>query len=762
MGFLGYLWAAGAIPGIKSDETNRSSVQCEPMSTNRILDPLNQAQREAVTSPSLATLVLAGAGSGKTRVLTHRMAWLCEDQGVSPHGLLAVTFTNKAAGEMRNRLANLLNPIDPLHSTESAVRVGGLWVGTFHSLSNRLLRLHHMEAKLPPTFQILNSDDQQRLIKRVLREANLDETRWPPRMGAGLINDWKEQGLRARHLAASGDPVRDTMIPVYQEYEAICQRGGLVDFTELLLRATELLRDHDTLRQHYQRRFTQVLIDEFQDTNSLQYAWARLLVGEENGIFAVGDDDQSIYGWRGAKIEHIQNFARDFSNTHLVRLEQNYRSTSHILEAANAIIARNQGRMGKNLWTEGERGAPIQYYLAFNEQDEAYFVVQQIEQAMRDGLMRSECAILYRANALSRVLEEALIRAGLPYRIYGGLRFFDRAEIRDALAYLRLMANRDDDAAFERVVNTPVRGLGDKSILTLRERARAEGVSLWRAAVNTLAGGKFPPRAAGGLRQFVELIEGLAQSTAEQSLADRVAAVIDQSGLRDMQQKDRDRERGEARLENLDELVNAARSFVFEVEAAAGMSELDAFLSQTSLDAGDAQGEAWEDCVQLMTLHSAKGLEFPRVFLVGLEEGLFPHQMSLDEPGRLEEERRLCYVGITRAQKVLTLTSTESRRLHGRQTFPVPSRFLSELPADLIDEIRPRANQAYQAPKGLPARAASTENGWSVGQAVRHAKFGEGTIIDHEGTGASTRVLVNFGVEGSKWLILSFANLVPI
>jgi DNA helicase-2/ATP-dependent DNA helicase PcrA len=727
------------------------------MTTNKILSPLNAAQREAVTSPTLATLVLAGAGSGKTRVLTHRMAWLCEDQGISPHSLLAVTFTNKAAGEMRNRLGDLLNADQSAHGGSR-----GLWVGTFHSLSNRLLRLHHTEAKLPPTFQILNSDDQLRLVKRVLKEANLDETRWPPRMVASVINDWKEQGLRARHIAATGDALRDTIIPLYQEYEAICQRGGLVDFTELLLRATELLRDHDTLRQHYQQRFKQVLIDEFQDTNSLQYAWARLLIGETNGIFAVGDDDQSIYGWRGAKIEHIQNFARDFPQTQLVRLEQNYRSTSHILEAANAIIARNQGRLGKNLWTDGARGDPIQYYLAFNEQDEAYFVVQQIEHAVRAGLSRSECAILYRANALSRVFEEALIKAGLPYRVYGGLRFFDRAEIRDALAYLRLMANRDDDAAFERVVNTPARGLGDKTLLALRDMARAEGVSLWRAAQSALTFGTFAPRAAGALRQFLALIDGLAQSTAELALAERVEAAIAQSGLRESQQKDRDLERGEARIENLNELVNAARGFVFDAAESEGMSELDAFLSQTSLDAGDAQGDAWEDCVQLMTLHASKGLEFPHVFLVGLEEGVFPHQMSLDEPGRLEEERRLCYVGITRAQTSLTITSAESRRLHGRQMFAVPSRFLSELPADLIEEIRPRAKQAYTAPTGLPTRAAATDSGLRVGQAVRHAKFGEGIIIDHEGSGAATRVLVNFGIEGSKWLILSFANLVPI
>ncbi|MBD3815253.1 MAG: DNA helicase II [Halothiobacillus sp.] len=727
--------------------------------TNKILDPLNEAQREAVTSPSLATLVLAGAGSGKTRVLTHRMAWLHEVQGISLHSMLAVTFTNKAAGEMRQRLSTLLSPDEAVTASSG---LGGLWVGTFHSLSNRLLRMHHQEASLPPSFQILDSDDQLRLVKRVLREANMDEARWPPRMVAGLINGWKEQGLRARHLATSGDHLNDAIMPVYQAYEDICQRGGLVDFTELLLRATELLRDHDTLRQHYQRRFRQVLIDEFQDTNSLQYAWARLLVGDDNGIFAVGDDDQSIYGWRGAKIEHIHDFARDFSNTHLVRLEQNYRSTGHILDAANAIITRNQGRLGKTLWTEGERGQPIRYYLAFNEQDEAYFVTRQIEQAVRDGLPRSECAILYRANAQSRAIEEALIRAGLPYRVYGGLRFFDRAEIRDALAYLRLVANRDDDAAFERVVNNPARGLGDKSLQALRDQARTAETSLWQAAKNLLASGAFPPRASGGLRQFIDLIDSLAVETAAQTLADRVAMCIDRSGLRELHKKDRDQERAQSKLENLDELINAARGFVFDPAESQGMSELDAFLSQTSLDAGDAQGEAWEDCVQLMTLHAAKGLEFDHVFLVGMEEGLFPHQMSIDEPGRLEEERRLCYVGITRAQKVLTLTSTESRRLHGRQMFPMPSRFLGELPGALIDEIRPRAQQAFRAQSGLPAKPESTDAGWRIGQAVRHAKFGEGTIIDHEGSGANTRVLVNFGIEGSKWLILSYANLMPV
>ncbi|WP_407276393.1 DNA helicase II [Halothiobacillus sp. DCM-1] len=726
------------------------------MQDDPILSPLNEAQREAVTNVAPATLVLAGAGSGKTRVLTHRMAWLCAEQGFSPQELLAVTFTNKAAGEMRARLADLL----PAEALGRGLR--SLWVGTFHGLSNRLLRLHHQEAKLPPEFQILDSEDQLRLIKRLLREAGLDDTRWPPKMVAGLINHWKEQGLRAAHVEPRRDGQDDVVREIYQSYEALCQRGGLVDFTELLLRATELLRDHDALRQHYQRRFRQVLIDEFQDTNDLQYAWTRLLIGADNGIFAVGDDDQSIYGWRGAKIEHIQHFSRDFPQTHLVRLEQNYRSTGHILDAANAVIARNQGRMGKNLWTAGDRGAPVRYYLAFNEQDEAHFVVQQIAHAVADGLDRRECAVLYRANAQSRVLEEALIAAGLPYRVYGGLRFFDRAEIRDALAYLRLLHNRDDDAAFERVINTPARGLGEKSLQQLRETARTLGVSLWRAARQMVQVRALPPRAAAALAGFLDLIDTSATELRGSKLAEQVEQLIDRSGLRALHQNDRDRERGETRLENLDELITAARSFVFDPAAADGMDELGAFLSQTSLDAGDAEAEPWEDCVQLMTLHAAKGLEFAQVFLVGMEEGLFPHQMALDEPGRLEEERRLCYVGMTRARVQLTLSSAESRRLHGRQLFSVPSRFLGELPANLVSEVRPKASASWRAPAGLPTRPAEAEGGWRIGQRVRHAKFGEGTLIDHEGSGANTRVLVNFGAEGSKWLILSFARLTAL
>ena len=723
------------------------------MATEQILNPLNPAQREAVTSPAPSTLVLAGAGSGKTRVLTHRMAWLVEEQGLSPHSLLAVTFTNKAAAEMRARVGQLLGR-----------DASGLWVGTFHGLSHRLLRQHWQEAKLPQGFQILDSDDQLRLIKRVVRDAGLDETRWPPKMVRGMINAWKEDGLRAAHVEESNDPIRCQVIEIYAAYEAACQRSGLLDFTELLLRALELLRDNDPLRKHYQCRFAQILVDEFQDINSLQYAWLKTLIGPNNRIFVVGDDDQSIYSWRGARIEHIQHFAQDFPQTHVIRLEQNYRSTATILEAANSVIAHNRGRLGKNLWTNGERGTPIEFYRAFNEQDEAWFVSEQIRRACEAGLARSDIAILYRSNAQSRIIEEALLRANIPYRVYGGLRFFERAEVKDTLAYLRLIANRNDDAAFERVVNVPPRGIGEKTIRKLREQAREHRTSLWQAAMIALSTGSLGTRTASALRNFMTLLKTLAEESRLQSLHEQVENVANKSGLIAMYSNDKDRERGEARVENIEELINAARGFVMDSEQYAGMSELDAFLSYASLEAGEGQGEAWEDCVQMMTLHAAKGLEFPLVFMVGMEEGLFPHQMSLDEPGRLEEERRLCYVGITRARQRLVMTAAEHRRLHGRKIFPRVSRFVGEIPANLIYELRPKSTPTrLLADSSISAasqfREPEPEQGFQIGQSVLHPKFGKGVIIDYEGSGASARVLVNFGIEGSKWLILSYANL---
>ncbi|MGC9456129.1 MAG: DNA helicase II [Halothiobacillaceae bacterium] len=718
------------------------------MSLDRILDPLNAAQRQAVTSAAPATLVLAGAGSGKTRVLVHRIAWLVEEQGVAPYSLLAVTFTNKAAAEMRGRVARLLDG-----------RIQGLWAGTFHGLSHRLLRQHWQEAGLPQGFQIIDADDQLRLVKRVVREAGLDDTAWPPKQIRALINGWKEDGLRAAHVEDTGDATRQQMIALYQSYEEICRRSGLVDFTELLLRALELLRDNDALRAHYQQRFVQVLVDEFQDTNRLQYAWMRQLVGADNAVFVVGDDDQSIYGWRGARIEHIRDFDRDFPGTEIVRLEQNYRSTGTILQAANAVIARNAGRLGKTLWTDGDPGSPIEFHHAFNEQDEAWFVTEQIRQACEQGLPRHEVAVLYRSNAQSRVFEEALIRAGLPYRVYGGLRFFERAEVKDMLAYLRLIANRDDDAAFERVVNVPPRGIGDKTLQRLRDQARGHGTSLWQASILALSTGTLSARATTALKNFADLLESLAGQARSLTLQEQVDTVAEQSGLIEMHRGDRDRERGEARIENIEELGNAARGFTLDPEQHEGMTELDAFLSHASLEAGEGQGASWEDCVQLMTLHSAKGLEFRLVFLVGMEEGLFPHQMSLDEPGRLEEERRLCYVGITRARQRLVLTAAEHRRLHGRETFPLTSRFLGEIPDELIHDHRPGKRSG-------PARPGRRQNddpagGLSIGQRVEHAKFGPGIIVDAEGSGPSARVLINFDAGDSKWLILSYARLQP-
>ncbi|MFP4155460.1 MAG: DNA helicase II, partial [Halothiobacillaceae bacterium] len=716
------------------------------MFTNRILDPLNEAQRQAVTSAAPATLVLAGAGSGKTRVLTHRIAWLVEEQGVEPYSLLAVTFTNKAAAEMRGRVARLLDG-----------RVQGLWVGTFHGLSHRLLRQHWQEAGLPQGFQIIDSDDQLRLVKRIVREAGLDETAWPPKQVRALINAWKEDGLRAAHVEETGDPNRQQVLELYRNYEELCRRSGLVDFTELLLRALELLRDNDALRAHYQQRFVQVLVDEFQDTNRLQYAWMRQLVGPQTAVFVVGDDDQSIYGWRGARVEHIRDFDRDFPDTEIVRLEQNYRSTGTILQAANAVIARNEGRLGKTLWTEGDAGSPIRFYHAFNEQDEAWFVIEQIRRACAEGLPRHEVAILYRSNAQSRLFEEALIRAGLPYRVYGGLRFFERAEVKDMLAYLRLIANRDDDAAFERVANVPPRGIGDKTIEQLRKQARDHGASLWQASILALSTGTLSPRASAALGKFTRLLESLAGDARHLTLQEQVDAVAEHSGLVEMHRGDRERERGETRIENIEELANAARGFRLDPEQHEGMTELDAFLSYASLEAGEGQGQSWEDCVQLMTLHSAKGLEFQLVFLVGLEEGLFPHQMALDEPGRLEEERRLCYVGITRARQRLVLTAAEYRRLHGRETFPMTSRFLGEIPDELIHDSRPKKRPAPKhAPRARPSED-SGAGGLSIGQRVAHAKFGAGIIVNAEGSGPSARVLVNFETGESKWLILSYA-----
>ncbi|MCU7945906.1 MAG: DNA helicase II, partial [Candidatus Thiodiazotropha sp. (ex Cardiolucina cf. quadrata)] len=609
------------------------------MDVSPILDPLNDAQRDAVTAPVGNLLVLAGAGSGKTRVLVHRIAWLLAVETASPWSVLAVTFTNKAAKEMRQRIEALLG--QPL---------GGMWVGTFHGLAHRLLRAHWNEAGLPQSFQILDADDQFRLIKRLLKSLDLDEARWPPRQIQWFINGRKDEGLRAQHLDDGGDPYQQQMIRLYSEYQAACERGGLVDFAELLLRAHELWRERPDVLQHYQERFQHVLVDEFQDTNSIQYGWLKLLAGPRNNLFVVGDDDQSIYGWRGARVENIQNFQTHYQATTLVRLEQNYRSTGNILNAANALINNNPSRLGKQLWTEDGEGEPINLYAAFNEIDEARFVIERIRQFIEEGNIRAEAAILYRTTAQSRLFEEALIQGAIPYRVYGGLRFFERAEIKDALAYLRLLSNPQDDGGFERAVNMPPRGIGPKTMDSVRAHARDFSCSLWQAAGELLKGGAMPKRATSALQGFLDLIEELRVDTANLALPEKVERVLNASGLPAHFEKGRDG-KGIDRKENLEELVNATRQFGYETDEEVGLDELPSFLSHAALEAGDAQGDPSDDCVQLMTLHSAKGLEFPLVFLVGMEEGLFPHSMSADDPARLEEERRLCYVGVTRAMQ---------------------------------------------------------------------------------------------------------------
>ncbi|HSG10844.1 MAG TPA: DNA helicase II [Gammaproteobacteria bacterium] len=718
------------------------------MDVSGIIESLNDAQREAVCAPADPLLVLAGAGSGKTRVLVHRVAWLVDVGRLSPYSILAVTFTNKAAGEMRGRIEQMID-----------APATGMWVGTFHGLAHRLLRSHWQEAGLPQAFQILDSQDQQRLIKRVIQAMELDEAKWPPRQMQWFINGCKDEGRRPQHIEHRNDPYLKKQLEIYQAYEDVCGRSGVVDFAELLLRSHELWLKYPALLDHYRQRFNHILVDEFQDTNTVQYAWLRMLAGDSGRITVVGDDDQSIYGWRGARVENIQRFQQDFKNTRVIRLEQNYRSTATILKAANAVIDNNAERMGKQLWTDGHDGEQIKLYTAYNEQDEARYIVDCIEDHVDKGGARNEVAILYRSNAQSRVFEERLMQCAIPYRVYGGLRFFERAEIKDALAYLRLTANRDDDASFERVVNHPPRGIGGRTLETVRQQARDHSTSLWRAAITVANEKLLPARACNAIIAFLKLVDELAEGTGRLPLGEQVEHVMHPSGLIDHFSREKG-EKGQARLENLQELVNAAREYEHDPDS--GMDPLSEFLSHAALEAGEGQADAWEDCVQLMTLHSAKGLEFPLVFLCGLEEGLFPHQRSVEEAGRLEEERRLCYVGITRARQQLVLTCAERRRLFGTETYCLPSRFINEIPEELVFEVR--ARPGVSMPHSTPAsversfRPASV-GGLQLGQHVRHAKFGDGVIMNCEGQGSSARVQVNFSRAGTKWLVLAYANL---
>jgi DNA helicase-2/ATP-dependent DNA helicase PcrA len=715
------------------------------MDLSPILNPLNDAQREAVTAPLGPVLVLAGAGSGKTRVLTHRIVWVVQTEGASPQSILAVTFTNKAAGEMRARVEQLLN-----------MPSGALWIGTFHGIAHRLLRMHWREANLVQGFQILDSEDQQRLIKKLLKAQNLDDSRWVPREVQGFINSNKDEGRRPKDLKDGNDPTRAQLIKLYAEYEIACARAGVLDFAELLLRAYELWRDNPELLAHYRRRFRHVLVDEFQDTNAIQYNWMRLLVGTEGYPFVVGDDDQSIYRWRGARVENLHQFRRDYSTALLCRLEQNYRSTAAILAAANGLISHNSGRLGKNLWTSGEKGDPIRVYAAFNERDEAEFVTHRIRDWVAHGGSRREIAILYRSNAQSRVFEEAFISGRIPYKVYGGLRFFERAEIKDALAYLRLISNRNDDASFERVVNLPTRGIGAKSLDVVREHAKGAGSTLWVAA-GACVGDALGPKASAALHGFLQLIERLAREVSGLALHEQVDHVLQGSGLIEFYKRDK-ADRGEARVENLDELVSAARGFSPEgIEGE--LPPLESFLAHAVLESGEGQGEAWEDCVQMMTLHTAKGLEFPMVFLCGMEDGLFPHQRSLNDIDGLEEERRLCYVGMTRAMKQLFLTYAEQRRLHGVDSYGVPSRFIKETPEELIEEVRPRVQVSRPVAVGRFRPEEPAVAGVRLGARVRHGKFGEGVILNVEGNGPHARVQVSFESQGTKWLMVQYANL---
>ncbi|TAM58112.1 MAG: DNA helicase II [Rhodanobacter sp.] len=787
------------------------------MDVSHLIDPLNDAQREAVCAPPGHYLILAGAGSGKTRVLTHRIGWLTQAERVPPWAILAVTFTNKAAGEMRARLDALIPG-----GTQ------GLTVGTFHGIAHRLLRRHWREAGLPETFQILDADDQLRLVKRVVAGLGLDEAKFPPRQAGWQINQWKDEGKRPGSIEHRDHPVTRTFVQIYQAYEDACRRAGLVDFAELLLRAHELWLKNPALLEHYQQRWRHLLIDEFQDTNTLQYAWIRVLSGAGAGpgpgtgpgqVFAVGDDDQSIYGWRGAKVENMQQFLRDFPGARTIKLEQNYRSTATILKAANSVIAHNGGRLGKQLWTAGGEGERIALYAAYNEQDEARFVIERIREfiAGHDDSppgSAKDCAILYRSNAQSRNFEEQLTQRNIKYRVYGGQRFFDRAEVKDALAYLRLTANRHDDAAFERAVNTPARGIGERTLDVLRRRARGQNTSMWEAALTELAGGELAGRAKNTVKAFLALIEELARAFAgpgtgdrgpddpeaiapseeaasseatprelidalptagprslvpgpqSLTLAEQIDHTITHTGLRDFYEKD-SRGNAESRVENLDELINVASRFELtpdDIET--GLNELSAFLSHAALEAGEHQGETWDDCVQLMTLHSAKGLEFPVVFLVGMEEGLFPSQRSVDDEGRLEEERRLAYVGITRARERLIVTHAESRRMHGTEMLARPSRFLGEMPGELIDEVRPRVQVSRPLYSGAARHGASTSLAEDLpvklGQRVSHPSFGEGVVISAEGSGAHMRLQVNFEGAGSKWLVAAYAHLTPL
>ena len=717
---------------------------------NSILEGLNKEQLEATTFPSSSSLILAGAGSGKTRVLTTRIAWLIQTGQINPFQLMAVTFTNKAAREMLVRISSML-----------PINTRGMWVGTFHGLCNRMLRSHHQEAKLPQTFQILDSADQLSMIKRVMKSIAADENKYPHRQVQYFINSNKEEGLRASQVDVIDEFSRN-LVDIYEQYDRACQREGVVDFSELLLRSFELLSGNERLLEHYRSRFRHILVDEFQDTNKLQYAWLRLLKSVSTAVMAVGDDDQSIYAFRGARTGNMLDFEKDFGVQKIIRLEQNYRSHGNILDAANALISNNDARLGKNLWTDEGKGEPIRLYSAATDSEEASFLLEEVQTLAREGIALNEIALLYRSNAQSRILEHTLFKAGMSYRVYGGLRFFERQEVKHALAYLRLIANPNDDGAFLRVVNFPTRGIGNRTLESIQDISKQSGTSLWQATCS------FPPsgRAGASLSSFVSLIENIKLQTEGFNLPDLIEHVIESSGLIQHYQKERE---GQDRIENLKELVNASTTFVKEevvveetneVEASE-MDPLTAFLAHASLEAGDNQAQAGEDALQLMTVHSAKGLEFNSVFISGLEEGIFPHENSLNEQGGLEEERRLMYVAMTRARRRLYLSYSQIRMLHGQTRYNVESRFVEEIPSETLKRINSKDKESTNTvmPRIPNRRMAATIGGFRIGQQVSHPKFGIGVIVQADGNGQDAMVQVNFSHEGLKWLALEFAKL---
>ena len=719
------------------------------MDVSNILNELNDRQRDAVTSEAPSLLVLAGAGSGKTRVLVHRVAWIVEAMQSNPNSVMAVTFTNKAANEMKSRIQELLQ--SPL---------ADLWCGTFHGLAHRTLKRFYKEANLISTFTVLDAEDQLRVIKRICKDNNLEESSWPAKQIQWQINSWKDAGKRPKNVDDSKDFYAETVKKIYSQYDEICKKDSLVDFAELLLKSYELLKTNKKVRDFFHRRFRHILIDEFQDTNVIQYAWLNEVASKEASITAVGDDDQSIYGWRGAKVGHLEDFKTKHKQNATIRLEQNYRSTSIILNAANALIENNQARLGKNLWTESNEGEQITLYQAFNEQDEARFVAEIIKSWMDGGELFSDSAVIYRSNAQSRAIEEALLRANIPYRIYGGLRFYDRLEIKNAISYLRIIFNPHDNPAFERSVANPTRGVGAKTLAKIRSLANKHNISYIQASSKMIDENIISGRGANGLKKFLEIILGLCGKIDDISLSEIVGSILEQSGLIQFHEKEPG-EKGKTRKENLEELLSAAKNFEMSFSDDKTNREItEQFLSNVSLDAGDRQADEFDDAVQLMTLHSAKGLEFPLVFMTGLEETLFPHGRSMESPDQLEEERRLCYVGITRAMKKLYLTYAESRRLHGNDIFNPPSRFIKEIPSECIMEIRPKASvtMPYSRNESKPMDF-EDQIGIALGQKVQHPKFGQGIVLNYEGAGESARVQVNFESAGTKWLVLSFANL---